>query len=122
MSCGDRLDDLTLDMNPQKENSAASKQAGRGQRPHRLVEALYDVQAGKTFVRHPFKKGEWIERDLLSDLLKGYPAASVSGEESYEIFPTVPHRDDLEETTESEAPKLMTFVLHQQGRNNLVNG
>ena len=57
----------------------------------RLAEALYDLESGKTCVRHPEREDEWLECDLIEDVLKGRPMASVSGHDECEVFSTVPH-------------------------------
>jgi len=52
----------------------------------RVVEALYDLDSGKTLVRHPEKENAWVEVSIFDDVLKGCPIASMSGEDDYEIL------------------------------------
>jgi hypothetical protein len=54
--------------------------------PHRVVEALYDLETGTTLVRHPEKENAWVQVSIFDDVLKGCPIASMSGEDDYEIL------------------------------------
>ncbi len=65
-----------------KENVVAAR---------RLVESMYDLESGQTFVRHPDKEDEWLDSALLEDVVKGCPVASVSGQNECEVFSSVPH-------------------------------
>jgi hypothetical protein len=44
---------------------------------HRFVEALYDIESGKTIVRHPNKENQWLECTLLNSVVEGRLVASV---------------------------------------------
>ena len=57
---------------------------------HRFVEALYDIESGKTIVRHPNKENQWLECTLLNSVVEGRLVASVSGHDQCEIFSVPP--------------------------------
>ena len=81
-----------------------SSSAGR-----RLVEALYDFESGRTFVRHPEREGEWLQSDLLDAVLKGRPVSSMSGRDECEVFSTIPHGHNR------TAPQTSTLLLTTKG-------
>jgi hypothetical protein len=57
---------------------------------HRFVEALYDIESGKTIVRHPNEENQWLESTLLNSVAEGRLVASVSGHDQCEIFSVPP--------------------------------
>jgi hypothetical protein len=57
---------------------------------HRFVETLYDIESGKTIVRHPNEENQWLECSLLNSVVEGRVVASVSGHDQCEIFSVPP--------------------------------
>jgi hypothetical protein len=75
----------------------------------RLLEALYDLESGKTFVRHP-EKEEWVESSMLKDVLKGNPVASVSSRDECDVYPSMPH--GRKKGTAKKSTLMMTYQGH----------
>ena len=80
----------------------------------RLVEALYDLDSGKTFIRHP-EKDEWVESIILKDVLKGQPVASISTHDDCEVFASMPHGHKQGESKKS------TLMMTHQGHSGALN-
>ena len=80
---------------------------------HRLVEALYDIESGKTIVRHPNKQNQWLECTLLNSVVEGRLVASVSGHDQCEIFSVPP----IGKPAPLEFPKQLDLFITFRGRN-----
>jgi hypothetical protein len=84
----------------------------RPDRVHRYVEALYDIESGKTIVRHPNKNKEWLECTILSSTIEGRLVASASGSDECEIF-SVPPTGKQEP---SASPRKLNLFITFRGR------
>lgn len=72
------------------------------------MEALYDLESGKTFIRHP-EKDEWLESGLFKAVFTGKPVASVSSHDECDVYAAMPHG------RKKTAPKKSTLLLTYQG-------
>lgn len=81
-------------------------------KPYRFVESLYDLESGKTIVRHPHKGNEWLECSLLPCILKGQPVPSVSGPEECEVFAVPPDAESAVFETPKQMELKITFPGH----------
>ena len=81
-------------------------------KPYRFVESLYDLESGKTFVRHPRKDNAWVECSLLPCVLNGRPVASVSGPNECEVFTVPPHAESAVCETPKKIELMITFPGH----------
>jgi hypothetical protein len=54
-----------------------------------FVEALYEPETQKTFVRNPDNKNNWVESAIVAEVLTNTPVPSVSGLEECEIRPLI---------------------------------
>ena len=80
---------------------------------HRFVEALYDIESGKTIVRHPNKENQWLECTLLNSVVEGRLVASVSGHDQCEIFSVPP----IGKPAPLESPRQLDLFITFRGRN-----
>ena len=80
---------------------------------HRFVEALYDIESGKTIVRHPSKENQWLECTLLNSVVEGRLVASVSGHDQCEIFSVPP----IGKPAPLESAKQLDLFITFRGRN-----
>jgi len=80
---------------------------------YRFVEALYDIESGKTIVRHPNKENQWLECTLLNSIAEGRLVASVSGHDQCEIFSVAP----VGNQSLREPPKQLDLFITFRGRN-----
>ncbi len=74
-----------------------------------MVEAMYDLKSGKTFVRHPEKEDEWLDCELLGEVVQGHPVSTVSGRDACDVFSSMPHGHKRVE------PKRVTLLLISKG-------
>ena len=79
---------------------------------YRFVEALYDIESGKTIVRHPRNENQWLECTLLNSVVEGRLVASVSGDEQCEIFPVAP----VGNQSLCQPPKQLDLFITFRGR------
>ncbi|MEM9282428.1 MAG: hypothetical protein AAGA96_11415 [Verrucomicrobiota bacterium] len=75
------------------------------------LEALYDLEKGDTYVRHPSNPGEWVEVSLLEKIGAGKSFAAISSHSTLRVYES--------EEGESEVRKI---VLVTPGKRNLLKG
>jgi hypothetical protein len=83
---------------------------------HRFVEALYDAKTGSTFVRHPEIENGWVDCELIHDIIKGCPTASVSGEDECEISSHLHGKSGPRADIPKKTRLHLTQVGHFKGR------
>jgi hypothetical protein len=84
---------------------------------HRFVEALYDIENGKTIVRHPNKENQWLECTLLNSVVEGRLVASVSSHDQCEIFSVPP----IGKPAPFESPKQLDLYITFRARSHLTS-
>ena len=84
---------------------------------HRFVEALYDIESGKTIVRHANKENQWLECTLLNSVVEGRLVASVSGHDQCEIFSVPP----IGKPVPFESPKQLDLYITFRARSHLTS-
>jgi hypothetical protein len=86
--------------------------------PRLLIESYYEHETGKTFVRHPYYEGEWVEHTIFAEALKGVPAPSSSGTETCEVHLMIPHSKQ----NPQPEPKSVRIKLTNAGTCHMTSG
>jgi hypothetical protein len=103
---------MTLLEDSRNQNASAMDKS-QSAKVHRFVEALYDIESGKTVVRHPNKENQWLECTLLNRVVEGRLVASVSGHDQCEIFSVPP----IGKPAPLESTKHLDLFITFRGRN-----